>query len=135
MSPHELFRFLVAGGWNTVFGYLVFAGLTYLLSDRLAHGYMVAAVLANIAAITNSYLTYKFGVFRTKGNYLREYLRFYLVYGGAAIASLAALPVVVLGLRWVIGDVPAVPYIAQAIIMPFVILYSYFGHKEYSFRT
>ena len=120
-------RYLVAGGCNTLFGYGVYALLNWQLAERLPLGYMAAAVLSNVCAITFSYLTYKFFVFRTRGNYVREYLRCYLVYGGMALLGLALLPLFVEGFG--INS-----YLAPILTMPVTILASYFGHRDFSFR-
>jgi putative flippase GtrA len=71
-------RYLIVGGWNTLFGYLSFATLYYFFSP-VVH-YMLIMVMSTVINITNAFVFYKFLVFRTRGNYLREYLRFYAVY-------------------------------------------------------
>jgi len=120
-------QYLLTGGINTAFGYAVYVAFTWLLSGRVRSAYMIAAVLSNILAITFSYLTYKFLVFKTRGNYLREYLRVYLVYGGVMLLGLAVLPflVEVLGIN---------PYLAPLIVIPVTVLCSFLGHKHFSFR-
>jgi putative flippase GtrA len=120
----EKVRYLAVGGWNTVFGYGVFA----LLFMVLPLHYMAVAVVANILAITNAYLGYKFLVFRTRGNCLREYLRFYVVYGSSALFALALLPALV-------NLFHISPLLAQAFVVPATVAFSYLGHKHYSFRT
>ena len=89
--------------------------------------YMVTVIIANIVAITNAYICYKFLVFKTRGNYLKEYLRFYVVYGGSMILGLTLLPLFVELLR-------LHPVVAQTIIIPIGIIVSYLGHKHFSFR-
>ncbi|MEI8079973.1 MAG: GtrA family protein, partial [bacterium] len=66
-------------------------------------------------------------VFRTKGNVLREYVRFYGVYGVTAVLGLAALPfcVELLGLS---------PYLAPLLIMGVTVAVSYLGHQHFSFK-
>ncbi len=134
--PREQFlRFLLAGGWNTFFGYAVFALATYLLSGRIPYAYMVALVVSNIISITAAYVVYKFFVFRTKGNYLREYLRFYVVYGAAFGLNLVALPVLVGVLGSVIGQEDFIPYLAQGAFTCFYVVFSFVAHKNFSFRS
>ncbi len=118
-------RYLIAGGWNTVFGYGIYAGPYYLLHGRVH--YMVIAVVANVLAITMAYATHKLFVFRTKGNVLREYFRFYGVYGVTAVLGLLALPLCVelLGMS---------PYVAPLLIMAVSVVISYLGHKHFSFK-
>ena len=91
----QVVRYLVVGAWNTLFGYGMYALLNFLLAPLLNEylAAMAASVLANVIAISVAFLGYKLWVFRTKGNFLREYLRCYLVYGstlrraGAAAAA------------------------------------------------
>ena len=131
----QIIRYLLVGGWNTAFGYGAFAVLNYLLTGVIPYPYMVANVLANVVSITVAYFGYKFLVFKTKGNYWREYLRTYLVYGASCLASLAMLPVAVVLVGLVVPNRALVPYIAQAIILPVIVASSYFGHKKFSFRV
>jgi putative flippase GtrA len=119
----EKIRFLVVGGWNTVFGYCVFTVL-YLFFP--VH-YMLDMIISNIISITNSYICYKFFVFKTKGNYLLEYLRFYLVYGTAFLLNIVLLPLFVKYFKIHV-------LVSQAMVLIFVVIISYFGHKYFSFR-
>lgn len=119
----EKIRYLFVGGWNTLFGYAVFIGLYYFVPLH----YMVIVTIANILAITNAYMCYKFLVFKTRGNYVGEYLRFYVVYGGSMLLGLMLLPLFVELLR-------LHPVLAQTILVPIGIVVSYLGHKHFSFR-
>lgn len=118
-------RYLVVGGWNTLFGYLSFATLYYLFSP-FVH-YMLIMVVSTVINITNAYVFYKILVFRTRGNYLREYLRFYAVYAVPIAAGFILFPLAIEVLRMN-------PYVAQAGIMVLTIVVSYLGHKHISFR-
>ena len=126
LTKHEQkIRYLIIGGWNTVFGYGVFAVLYFYLSD-LIH-YLAILSISYILSITNAYIGYKLFVFRTKGNILREYLRFYIVYGASFLFNLAALPLLVEVLNLNM-------YAAQAIVTIITILGSYVLHKNFSFK-
>ena len=109
-----------------MFGYGVYAGMLYLFQP-LVH-YMVIAVAGNVLAISMAYATHKLFVFRTKGNVLREYLRFYGVYGVTTVLGLIALPLCVemMGMS---------PYVAPLLIMAVGFVVSYFGHKHFSFKS
>jgi putative flippase GtrA len=130
----QLVRYILVGAWNTFFGYAMFAVLTYLLSDLIAYGYMVASVVSNILAITIAYIGYKFFVFKTKGNYLREYLRFYAVYGVAAGVNLALLPILVTALNFMGVREMYSPYLAGALLTFMTVVLSFLGHRNFSFR-
>lgn len=118
-------RFLLTGGWNTVFGYGVGVGLYALLAGKL-HITLIAAV-ANIIAITMSFLTYKLFVFKTQGNWLLEYGRSYIIYGGMAIFGIILIWIFVDILGWQI-------WYAQALVIFITIAASYFGHKFFTFK-
>jgi putative flippase GtrA len=118
-------RYLSAGGWNTLFGYLSGVLLYYLLRD---HFHVVEiAILGNVIAITMAFVTYKMFVFQTKGNWLAEYLRTYLVYGGIAIVGI--------GLLWILVDGLVLPFwIAQGLVIAVTVVISYLSHSRFTFR-
>lgn len=118
-------RFLVAGGWNTAFGYASLAVLYYLFSDKIQYLFLI--VISTILSITNAYVCHKFFVFKTKGNYVREYLRYYIVYSIPFGLALVLFPFCIEILRMNF-------YVTQAILTFFTVLISYFGHKHVSFR-
>lgn len=122
----EKVRYLLVGGWNTAFGYLVFVVLYRLLGAAV--NYIALLTFSYIISITNAYLCYKFLVFRTKGNYFKEYFRFYLVYGAAYLLNLALLPVFVELLRMN-------PVISQGVIVVLTVVISYIAHKNFSFNV
>ena len=132
---NQLLRYLVVGVWNTLFGYLCFAGLTALLASRIPESYLAASLLSNFLNISVSFLGYKWFVFRTRGNYLREWLRCLGVYSFSIFFSLLALPVVVVLLRRHTAFATQAPYIAGAIIIGLGVFFSFFGHKHFSFST
>lgn len=118
-------RYLIVGGWNTVFGYGIFVGLLYVLEARVH--YMVIAVVCNVLAVTMAYATQKLFVFRTPGNLVREYFKFYGVQGVSNVVGLLALPFCVEVLR-------ISPYVAPLLILVVTLVVSYLGHKHVSFR-
>jgi putative flippase GtrA len=130
----QFIRYVAVGCWNTLFGYCTYAALTYFLTGRLPLPYMFAAVLANVVNITVAYIGYKFIVFRTKGNYIREYLKCYVVYGASSLVGLALLPMLVYLLNLFVNEKVYVPYIAGAILTAGTVFFSFFGHREFSFK-
>ena len=112
--------------WNTAFGYATLALLYYLFSDEIQYLFLIA--FATIVNITNAYICHKFFVFKTKGNYLREYLRYYVVYSIPIGMSFFLFPFCIEVLRMNF-------YVTQAIITFLTVIISYFGHKHVSFRT
>jgi putative flippase GtrA len=131
--PGQFARYLVVGVWNTLFGYSTYAALTALFQPHMRYGYMAAAVLSSIPNITVAFLGYKWFVFRTKGNYLREWGRCFAVYGSNLLLGLMLLPLTVYAFR-LLGMGWGAPYAAGAFQRIFGIMYSFVGHKKYSFR-
>ena len=121
----EQILYLVVGGWNTVFGYGVWAVLQYLLGSHLH--YLVVVVLSWPLAVLNAYLGYRFLVFQSQGPLLAELPRFSLVYLATLIANLALLPLA-------LNALPLSIYVIQALFTAAVVVISYVGHKYYSFR-
>jgi putative flippase GtrA len=132
-SPTTLIRFVAVGACNTVFGYGCFAFFTMLLMPLVAYGYVVASLLSNLVAITFAFLGYKWFVFRTHGHYLKEWIRCVGVYAGSMLLSAAALPVLVPIVRRQTGNARTAPYIAGAIVLIFSVIFSFFGHRHFSF--
>ncbi len=132
-SPATLIRFVAVGACNTVFGYGCFAFFTMLLMPLVAYGYVVASLLSNLVAITFSFLGYKWFVFKTHGHYLKEWIRCVGVYAGSMLLSAAALPFLVPVVRRQTGNTRAAPYIAGAIVLVFSVIFSFFGHRHFSF--
>ena len=129
-SPADLWRrrelrYLVVGGINTLFGYGLGVGL-YLALSPMLH-ILVIGVIGSVIAITFSFTTYKLFVFGTRGHWLREYLRSYVVYGGTGVLCILLVWVLVDGLRMPI-------WIAQGIAILLTVLVSYLGHARFTFR-
>jgi putative flippase GtrA len=137
-GPHSArpVRAIPAGGpWNTLFGYGSFAFFTAILSPVIPHSYIVASVISSLLNISVSFFGYKWFVFKTKGNYragmdpLRR--------GVQRRHSLrrAGFPVLVALIRHNTRFFTQAPYIAGALLTAFMVVYSFVGHKNFSFRT
>lgn len=130
----QFVRYVTVGGFNTVFGYSIFALLNWLFKRLGSYSYMYAWVLANFIAISAAFLAYKWFVFRTSGNYLVEYLRCFGVYSTALLINAAALPILVSILRHVLHNRDLAPYVGVAILTILTVVISFVGHKKISFR-
>jgi putative flippase GtrA len=118
-------RYLLIGGINTLFGYLV-GVFTYKLFNSIL-GIIGVGLLANVLAISFSFVTYKLFVFKTKGFWVNEYLKSYLVYGLSAL--LASL------LLWLFVDVVSLSiWLAQAMVIIGMTIISYIGHSKITFN-
>jgi putative flippase GtrA len=136
IPPRQFFRYILVGIWNTAFGYSIFALFTYVLSRRWPHyGYIPSSILSSMVGITVSFFGYKRFVFKTKGNYLREWLRCLAVYGSGITFNWVTLPCVVFLIRRTTTIDKYAPYIAAGLVMGFTTLYTFVGHVKFSFRT
>jgi glycosyltransferase involved in cell wall biosynthesis len=135
IPPGQFARYLVVGAWNTLFGYSTYALFTALLTPRLRFAYIYASVFSSLLNITVAYFGYKFFVFKTKGNYLVEWFRCILVYGSGMLPGLVLLPLLVEGLHYGFHLDRSAPYIAGALLLGVGTIYSFFGHKHFSFRV
>jgi len=133
-SRLQFARYVAVGSFNTVFSYCVFALLNWLLRGFGQFSYMYAAVLSNFIAISAAFLGYKWFVFRTRGNYLKEWMRCFAVYGVSALIGIASLPIVVTVLRRVLPWPDLASYLGAALIAGVSVVISFFGHKTISFR-
>ena len=122
----EKLRYLIAGGWNTFFGYSVNLCLYNFFSSALH--LLVIGFIGGILSISMSFFTYKLFVFRTQGNWFVEYVRCYAVYGGATLLSI--------GILWGLVDYLGQPFwMAQAIAIVVTVIVSYLGHSRFTFRV
>jgi putative flippase GtrA len=133
IPPAQFGRYLVVGVFNSLFGYSSYALLTAVLTPHVPYAYILAGVLASVLNITVSFLNYKRFVFKTKGNYLREWSRCLLVYSGGIAIGAVLLPVTVFTIRHLTRADASAPYIAGALLMGVNIIVSFLGHKKFSF--
>lgn len=120
----QFLRFLLVGGFNTVFGYaIIFSAMYWFGLSPVASN-----VLGYAIALIVSFLLNKFFTFRSSGNGKGELLRFLVVFVLAYGANLAALyaAVEVLGINAFAG---------QVLAGIFYTLTSYSLSKLYVFRA
>jgi putative flippase GtrA len=165
----QFVRYVCVGVFNTVFGYINFAVILALLNMALPVRFLyLTVVLASILSvplnISVAYFSYKFFVFRTKGNYLGEWFKCFAVYGTGMIPGLVVLSALTRFLQSLIhahaaslhiflsaverhlGGRPLAflqhvatgkamaGYIAGAILMGTSTIYGFVGHKTFTFR-
>lgn len=126
----EKVRFLVVGVWNTLFS----LGVLWLL-DRLIP-YDQGSLLQKqgilfaswVVSVTQNFFTFKFLVFRSKGHWLKEYVRMYVTYAVTfvvqSVMTLAISEIFDLRVFW--ANLPTIVVVA---------ILSYFGHKYFTFRS
>lgn len=165
----QFVRYICVGVFNTFFGYINFAVILALLNTAMPIRWLyltvvLASILSVPLSITVSYLSYKFFVFRTKGNYLGEWFKCFAVYGTGMIPGLVALSALTRFLQSLIHSHAAslhhllnaverhlggrplaflqhiatgkamAGYIAGALLMGTTTIYGFVGHKTFTFR-
>lgn len=120
------FRYLAAGGWNTLFGCALFAAL-YTALAGVMH-YLAIAVVSHLIAVCQAWLIYRRLVFYSSEPWLQEYLRFNL-------SSLLVLGFQVAGLWTAVELLGFRPIISQAILVIMAVIFSYLIHANFSFRS
>jgi putative flippase GtrA len=134
----EKVRFLVVGIWNTVFSMSALWVCERLIpyGPGSALGAAVGVVAAKqvvllvswVIAVTQNFFTFKLLVFRTKGNWLREYGRMYVTYAGAFVVQSVMIQMLSAWFGWSLfwANVPTIVVVT---------VISYLGHKYFTFRT
>lgn len=119
-------RFLIVGGINTIFGLSIYP-LIYIATRRFDLFYLWILVPSHLIAITFSYTTFKYFVYKTKGNHVREYGRFSFFHVVMFIVNLVALPflVEICGIN---------PVISQIFFGLLVASTSYIWHQKITFK-
>jgi putative flippase GtrA len=135
----EVVRFLMVGGFNTAFSLALYSGCVIVFGRMLpSHGKPLIADLAfaisTPISITVAFLCYKHFVFRTKGNYLKEWLRCFAVYSVSFPMGLIILPTATHLLERITPSRPYAPFLAGLVNSLVIACYSYFAHKKFSFK-
>lgn len=135
----EVIRFLMVGCFNTVFSialaYVFIIPVEFFL-PRLPGA--AVTTIANYAAlpiaITVAFLAYKWFVFRTHGNYVKEWLKVFAVYGVSLPFPAIVIPVAT-SLFLFLHLTPRLASLLALIANSGTIAcYSYFAHKKFSFK-
>lgn len=92
----QFIRYVAIGVFNTLFGFTSYVTVLLLLNKAVPQRYMyltvvLASILSTPLNITVAYFGYKFVVFRTQGNYLREWFKCFAVYGTGMLPGLFCL--------------------------------------------
>ena len=120
-------RFLLAGALNTAIGLGVFPVL-YFLAAPLKFHYLIIFTVSQVICISFAFLSNKFLVFRTEGNFLKESGKFLTFHLGIFTLNLAVLPALVefAGMN---------PVWAQTLFAVLIIVTSYFWHSRITFSS
>ncbi|MBO5997906.1 MAG: GtrA family protein [Alphaproteobacteria bacterium] len=127
----EKTRFVLVGGFNTVFAYLLLNVLNYLFGEYLPYD---KKIIANIALIIQyaitvnlSFVTMRYYVFQSHGRWQKEYVRALQVYF-FIYATNAPIISTLMYFGWPLWS-------AQAVYLIFATITTFLLHKYYSFKN
>jgi putative flippase GtrA len=135
----EVIRFLMVGGFNTVFSLALYSACVIVFSYLLPHRGKpliadIAFAISTPVGITVAFLGYKHFVFRTKGNYFKEWIRCFAVYSVSFPMSLVILPTATHLFEYIVTIRKYAPFLAGLVNSIAIACYSYFAHKKFSFK-
>ncbi|MBO4285649.1 MAG: ChbG/HpnK family deacetylase [Alphaproteobacteria bacterium] len=119
----EKMRFLLVGGFNTVFAYAVYA----LLLEIIGLPYLWALIVQYFISVNVSIATMRYYVFQSKGNMLAEFLKAWSVYIGLFFLN-------TVGLAFLVEVLKIDALFAQGIYLVFSTIITYLLHKYFSFK-
>ena len=119
-------RFMLVGGINTGFSYVLSCALYYAFYKYI-HITIITS-FSSLVSILFSFLMYRLFVFKTEGNFIKELLRCYVVYGGM-------LAVWVCGLWFLVDFVNISFWLAQLLLLAVIAVLSYLGHSRFTFAS
>ncbi|MBR1735113.1 MAG: GtrA family protein [Alphaproteobacteria bacterium] len=139
IGDRQFIKYIIVGIWNTVFGYMIYALLTWFLDSHynFRYSYMFSFIVSNFISISQAFVAHKFLVFKTKGNFWKEYKKGWIVYGSTALMSFIALPFFVELFGYIFPE----PYkwldkyIGGISVTGLAAIGSFFGHKKITFNT
>ena len=118
-------RYISVGAWNTVFGLCIYTLLMFILGDE---HYLLLGIISHTAAVTNAFCGYKFIVFKSKGNWLKEYFKCHIVYSGGLLTGMILMfaAVTIFGFDAIISNL---------VLTPLLWILNFLGHKFFSFKN
>ena len=119
-------RYLVVGGWNTLFGLALFAVLLWLLGGVV--GYGVILLICQVIATIQAHWAQRRFVWRSESQFWPELLRFSLVYVVAYFVNLTLLTLCVEGLGWPVLQ-------SQVAVTMLMVVLTYTINKVWTFRS
>ena len=130
LFKNRAFAFLVVGGINTGVGFVWFVLLSALF-DAVAPGAdwadFAVITCAQVVSSISAFFLYRHIVFRVKGHFWLDLLRFQLVYVVIFPLNLIVVPALTIGLGWN-------RIVAQLLFTVAYVILSWFGHSQFSFR-
>jgi putative flippase GtrA len=118
-------RFVVVGVANTAFGLLTFVCLELWLGGDVP--YLAILLIAHGINVTEAFLAQRLLVFRARGYWWSDYLRFWAVQISNLLLNAALLPLLV--------EIAGMPVVfSQALIVVLLAILSFHVHQRFTFR-
>ncbi len=124
-SIDDKIRFMIIGFINAVNSYIIFAIALFLIGKE---HYQLCVTLQWTVSSVFSYLTQKFFVFCTRGNYIKEYLKCCTTWFVSYLLNVVVLELLV---RFAIKNV----YVSQMLSIMIVSIATYILFKYFAFRV
>ena len=124
-SIDDKIRFMIIGFINAVNSYIIFAIALFLIGKE---HYQLCVTLQWTISSVFSYLTQKFFVFCTRGNYIREYLKCCTTWLVSYLLNVVVLELLV---RYAIKNV----YVSQMLSIMIVSIATYILFKYFAFKV
>lgn len=120
-------RYVLAGALNTLVGFSAYPALLFISAWFREH-YLLALLVVQVFCVCFAFTTYKVGVFRSRGNLVRDFVRFTSYYA------------TIFGVNWIVlpffVEVVGVdPIITQTVFNVFVVVFGYFWHSNITFKS
>lgn len=119
----QIARFIVTGGVNSVFGYVVYV----VIAGGFDLPALRALVLSYMISVPFSYLTFRTFVFTSGDRSFRSFAKFLPTYVVILLVNMA-------GLHWMVEVLLWNKLIAQAIIVPFCAVLSFVINRIFVFK-
>lgn len=119
----QISRFVAVGILNAI----ISVGSYFILLDINIY-YLYSSLIAHIIGITNSFIWNKLWTFKSKGNLLKEYLKFNSVYVVTFVVNLILL-------IFFVEKFMFNPKIAGVLAIIIISIISFYGHRYWSFRS
>ena len=129
--PQKL-RFLLVGGFNTLIAYLILLCINALLhacqiplsDEKIAS---IALFIQYVITINISFLTMRYYVFQSHGNWKKEYIKALSVYALMFCINMPIMTAFMTFFGWPVR-------LAQAVYLVLEIILTFLLHKYYSFK-
>ena len=125
LKLNDKIKFVLVGGYNSGFSYLLFCLLQISFADHLH--YLAILTISHFLSVFNSFICFRIFVFHSKGSFWKEYLKVNLVYVGYLICNAVLL--------YILKDLIKINlFVSQLICIILLAFLVYLSHKYFSFK-